>query len=53
MTPLLSDTAHPRSAFGASPSRGRRQRPGRAGSAAAAPLLRAMRHGCGFGAMGD
>ena len=27
---------HPRSAFGASPSRGRRQRPGRAGSAAAA-----------------
>jgi aspartyl protease family protein len=27
---------HPRSAFGASPSRGRRQRPGKAGSAAAA-----------------
>jgi len=26
--------AHPRSAFGASPSRGRRQRPGKAGSAA-------------------
>ena len=29
---------HPRSAFGASPSRGRRQRPGKAGSAAAAWL---------------
>ena len=27
--------AHPRSAFGASPSRGRPQRPGKAGSAAA------------------
>jgi hypothetical protein len=27
--------AHPRSAFGASPSRGRHQRPGKAGSAVA------------------
>ena len=32
----LDDVAHPRGAFGASPSRGRRQRPGRAASAAAA-----------------
>ena len=30
--------AHPRSAFGASPSRGRPQRPGKAGSAAALDL---------------
>jgi hypothetical protein len=30
--------AHPRSAFGASPSRGRHQRPGKAGSAMAPAL---------------
>jgi hypothetical protein len=29
------NSAHPRSAFGASPSRGRHQRPGEAGSAVA------------------
>jgi hypothetical protein len=35
--------AHPRSAFGASPSRGRHQRPGKAGSAMA-PALTAGFH---------
>ncbi len=34
---------HPRSAFGASPSRGRHQRPGKAGSAVA-PALAARFH---------
>jgi hypothetical protein len=42
---------HPRSAFGASPSRGRRQRPGKAGSAAAAGLGRFMRCEYRFGAV--
>ena len=31
----MKEMAHPRSAFGASPSRGRHQRPGKAGSAVA------------------
>jgi hypothetical protein len=34
----MGKTAHPRSACGASPSRGRHQRPGKAGSAVALDL---------------
>ena len=51
--PDASAEMTPRSAFGAAPSRGRRQRTGKAGSAAAAWLQRFMRRGCRFGAMGN
>ena len=41
--------AHPRSACGASPSRGRHQRPGKAGSAAALGYAMSVHAPCGLG----